>query len=97
MLHTVNKSPFSHSALQDCAHIAKEGSTILLIEDGVYGAQENGDIEPRVRVIIENHILCALGPDLEARGITRLIKGIKVISYDDFVDLVEQNKMTAWV
>ena len=38
MLHTVNKSPFSSDALNECARFASNGSDILLIEDGVYAA-----------------------------------------------------------
>ena len=36
MLHTVNKSPFDKSSLDTCLKFAKAGSSILLIEDGVY-------------------------------------------------------------
>jgi tRNA 2-thiouridine synthesizing protein B len=38
MLHTVNKSPFEHSALDTCLRYAREGASVLLIEDGVYAA-----------------------------------------------------------
>ena len=38
MLHTVNKSPFATNSLQTCLGLARSGSAILLIEDGVYGA-----------------------------------------------------------
>ena len=38
LLHTVNKSPFEKSSLETCLRIAVEGSSVLLIEDGVYGA-----------------------------------------------------------
>jgi sulfur relay protein TusB/DsrH len=32
MLHTVNKSPFEHSAFSTCLKFAGQGSTVLLIE-----------------------------------------------------------------
>ena len=38
MLHTVNKSPFESSSLKTCLSLARSGSDVLLIEDGVYGA-----------------------------------------------------------
>ena len=97
MLHTVNKSTFSDSALDECVKVAKKGSSILLIEDGVYAAQVADETEARVKAIAEKFKVFALGPDLEARGITRLVKGIEVIDYAGFVTLVEENKVTTWV
>jgi len=41
MLHLINKSPFERTALDSCLRLAKPGSSILLIEDGVYAALEN--------------------------------------------------------
>ena len=38
MLHTVNKSPYEKNSLDTCLRLAKQGSAILLIEDGVYAA-----------------------------------------------------------
>jgi tRNA 2-thiouridine synthesizing protein B len=38
LLHTVNKSPFESNTFDTCLSLAKDGSTILLIEDGVYAA-----------------------------------------------------------
>ncbi|MGD8498050.1 MAG: sulfurtransferase complex subunit TusB, partial [Chromatiales bacterium] len=38
MLHTVNKSPFDRNTLDACLRLAKPGSAVLLIEDGVYAA-----------------------------------------------------------
>ena len=38
LLHTVNKSPFESKCFDTCIGLAKEGSTVLLIEDGVYAA-----------------------------------------------------------
>jgi tRNA 2-thiouridine synthesizing protein B len=41
MLHTVNKSPFEKNSLETCLRLADSNSSILLIEDGVYGALKN--------------------------------------------------------
>ena len=37
-LHTVNKSPFEKNSLDTCLKLSKAGSSILLLEDAVYGA-----------------------------------------------------------
>ena len=97
MLHTVNKSIFTNSALEECAKMAKKGSPILLIEDGVYAAQVADDTASRVKAIVDDFKVYALGPDLEARGISRLVEGVEVIDYAGFVTLVEENKVTTWV
>lgn len=39
-LHIVNQSPHAGSALQDCLAAFAEGDVLLLIEDGVYAAQQ---------------------------------------------------------
>ena len=41
MLHTVNKSPLEKNSLETCLRLADSNSSILLIEDGVYGALKN--------------------------------------------------------
>ena len=45
MLHTINKSPFEKSSLQTCLRYADDGSSILLIEDGVYAASKGTEFE----------------------------------------------------
>ncbi|MBF0169999.1 MAG: sulfurtransferase complex subunit TusB [Nitrospinae bacterium] len=97
MLHTVNKSPFGHSALDECISMAADGATILLIEDGVYAAKAGASYEGKLKAAMGNVKVAALGPDLAARGITACIEGVTVVDYDGFVELVAENKMTAWV
>ena len=48
MLHTVNKSPFEKNSLETCLRLAEDNSSILLIEDGVYGALKNTTIESSI-------------------------------------------------
>ena len=48
MLHTVNKSPFEKNSLQTCLRLSKPGSSILLIEDGVYGALKGSEVATRL-------------------------------------------------
>lgn len=88
-LHTVNKSCLSANALSSCLRVASPGDCVLLIEDGVYNAVTPssevvsiGDSRANIRV-------CALGEDLQARGIAseNLPTHVEVITYQDFVDL----------
>jgi tRNA 2-thiouridine synthesizing protein B len=100
MLHTVNKSPFERSTLASCLGHAKPGSTILLIEDGVYAAVRGTSHEDMVRGAMSDHNVYVLGPDLLARGMTpeQVIQGISVVDYGGFVDLTEKHdKVQAWV
>ncbi len=100
MLHTVNKSPFEKSSLDTCLRLAKPGSDILLIEDGVYAAAVGTAVEQKIREAVSDHTFYALGPDLKARGIeeARLIDGVKVVGYGEFVDLAAGNeRVQAWL
>ena len=93
MLHTVNKSPFERSSLASCLRLAKKGSTILLIEDGVYAALQGTSASNRVAEKCSEFSFHALGPDLEARGLAGkpLIEGVTLVDYGGFVDLVEKH------
>ena len=96
MLHLVNKSPYSTGSLKTASSIMKNGDSLLLIEDGVYGAVKNG----KAASMLGGHKVSVLGPDLAARGITedKLIDGIEVIDYAGFVDLVAANdKVQSWL
>jgi tRNA 2-thiouridine synthesizing protein B len=89
MLHIVNKSPFTTSALQSCLRVAKAGSTILLIEDGVYGALDGTAVSDAVKTAAGACTVCALAPDVAARGVAgKVLDGIELVDYDGFVDLV---------
>ncbi len=99
MLHTVNKSPFEKGSLATCLRLAKEGSTILLIEDAVYAAMKDTVIESKITGALKRYRVCALRPDLRARGLDegRLLNGIKVVDYSGFVDLVaEHDTVQSW-
>ncbi len=100
MLHMVNKSPFASNALQSCLRLAAEGSAILLIEDAVYGAASGTEIAGEIGKRMKDFSFYALGPDLAARGIekTPLIKGVKIVDYEGFVDLVtEHDASHSWL
>ena len=100
MLHTINKSPFEKSTLNSCLRLAQEGSSILLLEDGVYAALKGTSYEDEICTAVEKFSIYALGPDLAARGMSedRLIDGIKVVGYDGFVDLAaEADRIQSWL
>ena len=77
-LHLVNNP----TALQSCLDVAAEDDSVLLIEDGVYGATGN-----------VTRSLFVLAPDAEARGLKeRIPNTAEPVSYDKFVTLVETHK-----
>ena len=97
MLHTVNKSPFQNSALENCLRLAREGDVILLLEDGVYAAAAGTAKSSLIERALKRHAVYAIDADLKARGIGNLLKEVRCASYGDFVDLVEQHPVHAWL
>ena len=99
-LHTVNKSPFEKNSLERAIQFSLAGSSILLIEDGVYGATKGTAAEDMVKGAMGDRKVYALKSDLMARAIKedRVIDGIEIVDYAGFVDLVEANdKVQAWL
>ena len=97
MLHIVNKSPFSETGLDSCLRVAQKGDPILLIEDAVLGASAAGSVAAKVKDAQKDHEVYALQADIKARGLDRLLDGIKVVDYAGFVDLVEKHKTMSWL
>ena len=100
MLHIVNKSPFERTALDSCLRLAQVGSSILLIEDGVYAALENAAHAEKITGRMEDFHFYILGPDVAARGLgdTPLIEGLTIVDYEGFVDLVIKHAATqSWL
>jgi tRNA 2-thiouridine synthesizing protein B len=98
-LHTVNKSPFEKSSMESCLAHAKEGSAVLMYEDGIYGAIKGTAVAEKVTAKsgIQFYVL---GPDLKARGVAedKVIDGIEIVDYAKFVSLAAENdKVLAWV
>lgn len=98
MLHTVNKSPFEMNSFDTCIGLATSGSSILLIEDGVYAATTGHSAADKIKNA-SGISFYVLGPDLQARGLeNKLADGIKVVDYDGFVDLVAEHRaVRAWL
>jgi tRNA 2-thiouridine synthesizing protein B len=99
MLHTVNKSPFEHKALETCLRFARQGSAVLLIEDGVYAAAKDTAVSPRMQEAQKTVTIYALKPDVEARGMqNRVMDGVRLVDYGGFVDLVvEHDAVQSWL
>ena len=99
MLHTVNKSPFEHSALETCLRYVREGASVLLIEDGVYAALRDTAVAQKMQEALKRVQVYALKPDVEARGMqNRVMEGVRLVDYEGFVDLVvEHNAVQSWL
>ena len=81
MLFTVNKSPYLHGNLEGCLRLAAAGTRL----------------EGLLRQALASHPVYAVEADLKARGIARLIEGVRVIDYAGFVELVEQHPVVPWL
>jgi tRNA 2-thiouridine synthesizing protein B len=92
VLHIINKSPFDRNSLDTCLRLAKKGSAILLIEDGIYAAQKNTAVADKIDAAVVKHTVYALEPDLDARGIDKnsIIEGISLVDYEGFVQLASE-------
>jgi len=109
-LHTVNKSPFSSTALASCLAHATPDAAIILIEDGVYGALTGAAGPPAdlaaaaaptdLAAAAARGAVYALGPDLVARGLgdRPLLAGTQIVDYAGFVDLTTARpSVVAWL
>ena len=99
MLHTVNKSPLQNSTLDTCLRMSKDGSSILLIEDGIYAAMGGTAFSDRIKEAMKTKKIYALKPDVDARGIQgKVMDGIEQVDYAGFVNLVvEHDKVQSWL
>jgi len=97
VLHIVNKSPFWELGLDSCLRTALKGDPILLIEDGVLGAMAGGSVASKIKDAQKDHEVYALQGDVKARGIDRLVDGVKLVDYAGFVDLVEKHRTMSWL
>src|SRR3990167_3847243 len=92
MLHIINRSPFTDSALESCLNTAT-GGDVLLIEDAVYAATYGNAAADKLRAAMGRFRIYVLMPDIEARGMAgKLIEGVSPVDYGGFVDLAAGNK-----
>lgn len=99
ILHLVNKSPYERNAFASCLRLAKPGSALLLIEDGIYAAQQSGAVAEDLATACAEHSVYALQADVEARGMRdKLNPAVSLIDYDGFVKLTtEYSKVQSWL
>ena len=99
MLHTVNKSPFEKDSLNSCLRLSKDGSSIILIEDGIYAALEGTVISDSVKDAMKTKKVYALQDDINARGVQgKVMDGVELVDYTGFVNLVtEHDNVQSWV
>jgi len=97
MLHIVNKSPYIKGSLESCIRVAPKDDPILLIEDAVLAAHAGGKAEATLKAAQKDHIVYALYADLKARGIDKIVDGVKTVDYSGFVELVEQHRPMTWL
>lgn len=94
ILHTVNQSPLQTQSLQSCLRFIKPGGTLLLIENGVYGALNNTAFSKEIQAAMTKISIYALEADLQARGLMdKLLPGIKLADYATFVDLAAEHSV----
>lgn len=99
-LHTVNKSPSERNALESCLRLALMGSSILLIEDGVYAAMAENKSSELLTERAGDFQYYVLGPDADARGlgVKTLIENCIIVDYEGFVDLAaEHDTVQSWL
>ena len=97
MLHTINKSPYGSNSFATSVRFIQSGDPILFLEDGVYCVQANNKFSTTIKDILKKNPVYALVPDLDARGISEITKGVFSIGYEGFVDLVEKHQVNSWL
>tara|TARA_Y100001970_G_C14208715_1_gene845634 strand:- start:288 stop:581 length:294 start_codon:yes stop_codon:yes gene_type:complete len=97
MLHTINKSPFGSNSFRTSVRFIQSGDPILFLEDGVYCVQANNKFSNTIEDILKINPVYALDPDLDARGISEITKGVFTIDYEGFVELVEKHQVNSWL
>ena len=98
-LHTINKSPFSHSTLASCLQVCAKNDGILLLEDGVFGALISSPCAHELTTLMAAGLkVYALQPDVNARGLGDKIRDdIVITDYNGFVQLsIDHSCVQSW-
>ncbi len=104
LLHTVNKSVFDNTALDDCLYVVAKSDAVLLIENGVYSALNNlqrssTHLEKIQQLADEGTRFYLLQADCEARGLvaSSLLPAFTIINDTGFVSLAaEASAIQSW-
>ena len=96
ILHTVNKSPFNQNTLSQCLDIIGHDHSLILIEDGAYGALKASPAAKQLSILQKAGLqIYALSSDLEARGLSdELLPELKPINMSEMVELCCQHTST---
>ncbi len=99
LLHTINKSPFDRNSFDSCVAHVRKGSSILLIEDGVYAATQGTAAAKKLESLMKDVKVYALQPDVNTRGMqSKMLDGVNLVDYGGFVDLVTRHTaVQAWL
>jgi tRNA 2-thiouridine synthesizing protein B len=98
-LHTINKSPFSHTTLTSCLQVCSKLDGILLLEDGVFGALYSAPCAEELSAKIDTGVkVYVLSGDVNARGLQgKLRSDVLITDYNGFVQLsIEHNCVQSW-
>jgi len=87
-LHILNKPP-EHSRYRLCLSAMGPEDLLLLIENGVLAVTQ--------QPLVQRERFYALGPDLEARGLTEHTAQVQTISFTEMVELtLSAQKVISW-
>ncbi len=92
-LHTLNKSPRNGDALASCLRLVRGPASILLLENGVYGALAG---QEALWSQLPDTVRCyVLQEDLEARGLAGRVQArFESVDYAGFVALCAAHDTT---
>jgi tRNA 2-thiouridine synthesizing protein B len=99
VLHTVNKSPYSHSTLESCLQVCSANDSILLLEDGVFAVIEGSPCHTEMCKLIKSGVtIYALNIDINARGLQKKVHPeIQLTDYNGFVELsIKHRCVQSW-
>ena len=93
-LHTINKSPFSQQTLLQCLEVIGCDDSLILIEDGCYGALKSSPAYRQLLEISKNGVkIYVLEDDLRCRGLTsNFFDDLTLVGMNEMVELCCQHK-----
>lgn len=94
ILHTIQQSPFANVSLHSCLRVIQPGDALLFLQDGVYAALQNTELEVLMTSVLNEHNVYVLHDDIILRGIAEhILPDVQVIGYSIYVDLVVQHQV----
>jgi len=84
-LHILSRAPSDTDCWRDCLNTCSAGDTLLLIESGVYGANQRPD------TLADDVEFIALQADLDARGLSALSLAANAVDDAAFVERAVQH------